>query len=211
MDYENYSHRFAETILSQGKYKTVFDELDSVIKQISEQQLINEAKSFFNAHPKRKSISDIINKLIRSGLEMKNWAAETKIFKDPDYSKDKSSAWRLDFSKAPISVEVAFNHGGSIAHNLIKPVLASELNHIQKDVQTELGVIITATNKLKKVGGFDGAIGSYEDYKRYLIPYQNILPIPILLIGLKAPKTFKVFVRKSVAAGENKAEVHLIK
>ena len=196
MNYEKYSHRFAETILSQGKYKTVFQELDQVIRKIKEPQLIKEAKIYLSTHPGKKSISATINSLIRSGLEKKNWAAETKIFKDPDYSKDKSSAWRLDFSKAPISVEVAFNHGGSIAHNLIKPVLASELNHIQKDVQTELGVIITATNKLKKAGGFDSAIGSFEDYKKYLIPYQNILPIPILLIGLKAPRTFIVADRK---------------
>ena len=59
---------------------------------------------------------------------------------------------------------MAFNHQEATAHNIMKPVLASELNHVQKDIQTELGVIIVATESLKKGGNFDSAIGTFEKF-----------------------------------------------
>ena len=39
----------------------------------------------------------------------------------------------------------------------MKPVLASELNHVQKEIQTRMGVIIVATENMKMKGGFDNA------------------------------------------------------
>ena len=88
------------------------------------------------------------------------WREESPIFQDTDYQGD---TWRLDFAKENISIEVAFNHGSVIAWNLLKPVLASELNHVQKAIQTKVGVIICATDGMKTTGGFDGAVGSYEN------------------------------------------------
>jgi len=211
MQYTTYSHRFAENILNQGNFKPAFDELDYGIKNISDQDLISEANKFFNNNPSRKSISEVINKLIKVELEKSGWLPEAAIFKDPKYIGKKSTAWRLDFAKHPISVEVAFNHSGSIAHNLIKPVLASELNHVEKEIQTEIGVIITASENLKKSGGFDGAIGSFDNFVKYLIPYQNLLSVPILLIGLEAPKTFCIDVTPGkVAAGQRKAHIRML-
>ena len=45
---------------------------------------------------------------------------------------------------------------------------------------------------MKKAGNFDGAVGSYEKFLRYLLPLQNILTTPILIIGLQAPETFHI-------------------
>ena len=45
----------------------------------------------------------------------------------------KEKAWRLDFAKGTISVEVAFNHGEATAWNFMKPTLASEVNHVEKE------------------------------------------------------------------------------
>ena len=74
----------------------------------------------------------------------------------------------------------------------MKPVLASELNHVKKDVQTEIGVIIVATDKMKKMGNFDSAIGTFEKFQEYFKPYHNLITVPIVLIGLCAPETFKI-------------------
>jgi len=99
----------------------------------------------------------------------------------------------LDFAKDnAISIEVAFNHGEAIAWNLLKPVLASELNHVKKALQTKVGVIIVATDDMKEAGGFDSAVGSYEKVIRYLKPFNNFLTVPMVIIGLKKPKTFKI-------------------
>ena len=139
--------------------------------------------------PNNKSISRAINRLIKDGLERKNWISESAIFNDPNYQQTK---WRLDFAKKLFSVEVAFNHGEATAWNLLKPVLASELNHVSKDAQTQIGVVIMANQGMKDAGGFDSAVGTYEKAIRYLAPLQNQLTVPMILIGLKAPETFNV-------------------
>jgi hypothetical protein len=95
--------------------------------------------------------------------------------------------------KGTFSVEVAFNHSGSLAWNIIKPVLACELNHVEKRIETKVGIIVLATRDFKKSGGFDGAIGTYEEAILCLTAIQNIISsTPIIVVGLRAPKTFKI-------------------
>ena len=142
-----------------------------------------------------KSISSAVNKLIKKELLSRGWEDESPIFRGEKYGikgGKKKGVWLLDFVKQYISVEVAFNHGGDIAHNLLKPVLASELNHIEKARQTELAVIVTATQAMKEAGNFDSAIGTFEKFEEYLLPYQSLIPGPLVLIGLEPPATFYV-------------------
>lgn len=91
---------------------------------------------------------------------------------------------------------MAFNHGEATAWNLLKPVLASELNHVEKAIQTQAGVIITCTEALKSEGGFDSAVGTYEKFIDYLKPLGAVLTVPILLIGLDPFDSFRIQHRK---------------
>ena len=84
------------------------------------------------------------------------------------------------------------DHGEAIAWNLLKPILASEYNHVKKGLQTRFGIIICATQAMKDAGGFDGAVGSFEKFVRYLMPLQQVLSVPVMLIGLEAPRSFVV-------------------
>ncbi len=77
----------------------------------------------------------------------------------------------------------------------LKPILASELNHVAKAIQTELGVLILATQGMKDACGFDSAVGTYEKAVRYLLPLQSQLTVPLVLIGLEPPETFSIDVR----------------
>ncbi len=136
------------------------------------------------------SLSYAINDLIKEKFVKKGWNKESPIFQQEGYTKDHK--WRLDFAKNDISVEVAFNHGEAIAWNLLKPVLASELNNVKKAIQTKVAIIICATKSLKKAGAFDGAVGEFEKICRYLTPLNNILTVPLVVIGLEAPELFRV-------------------
>ena len=100
------------------------------------------------------------------------------------------------FTRELISVEVSFNHGEAIAWNLVKPVIASEVNHVEKAIETKIGVIICATQDMKTSCGFDGAVGHYEKILQYMLPLRNMLTIPIVIVGLEAPKTFYIEVKK---------------
>jgi hypothetical protein len=189
MKYRKFSFRHAEEIfLVDPQFTYLWNEVQDVLASITDQDIIEE---FNNEKRRAKSISEAINKLIDVRLKEKGWNAQSYIFADPEYSDNKGT-WRLDFAKENIAIEVAFNHGGNVSWNLIKPVLSSELNHVEKAIQTQAGIIISATDEMKKVGGFDGAVGTYEKYVEYLKPLNNILTTPMLIVGLEAPETFKV-------------------
>ena len=187
MEYIKHSFRHAEDIFkNDAEFTYLWDEILEVLDNISDEDLINE---FNSERRKAKSISEAINKLIAKGLREKGWSEQSRIFADPEYSDNKGT-WRLDFAKNNIAIEVAFNHGGNVSWNLIKPVLSSELNHVKKAIQTQAGVVITATDAMKKAGGFDNAIGTYEKYVEYLKPLNSLLTTPMMIIGLEPPKSF---------------------
>jgi hypothetical protein len=190
MKFEVYSHRNAEGFVKTNpEVNVLWAELVKVIESITDDEI---AEMFLSGKRRAKSISEAINKLLDSKLVNKEWVRQSPIFKDPvfqDRGRNKSN-WRLDFAKDKIAVEVAFNHGNDVAWNLIKPVLSSELNHVDKAIQTSLGVLVTANQDLKINGGFDAAIGTFEKYVEYLKPLNQFLVSPMFIVGLRAPESF---------------------
>lgn len=208
MKYRVFSHRHAKQVLENTpEYRLLYQDVQESIENVTDSRLITHFKDNYETPGKaKKSISESINNLISVELVAAGWRPEARIFRDADFGDGK---WRLDFAKntsipesdsrpygelteTGLSIEVAFNHSGSIAWNLLKPVLASELNHVEKDIQTSVGIVITATRDLQISGGFDGAIGVFEDYVSHLIPLRDVLTVPILVIGLEAPETFRI-------------------
>lgn len=170
----------------------LWSDIDAIISELADEAIIGE---FTDSARNAKSISEAINTLLKRRFIESGWVPESPIFADTSYLEGKrKGTWRLDFAKDGISVEVAFNHRSDIAWNLVKPVLAGELNHVEKAVQTKLGVIITATEALKRAGGFDPAVGTFEDYCQYLVPLRSLLTVPLVIVGLEAPETFEIVV-----------------
>lgn len=191
MEYCMHSHRDALTILENDpSFRECWQEISEVILAISDEMIIDCYEEKYQL--KNKSLSTTINYLLKKEFSLRGWSGESPIFKEKISKMRGEDYWRLDFAKNDISIEVAFNHSGTTAWNLLKPVLASELNHVEKAIQTRIGVIICATNEMKKVGNFDGAIGTYEKYVAHMRPLMNQLSVPILIIGLDAPSSFRV-------------------
>ncbi len=194
MDFKEHFHRNAGTIITNTEsYNNEYKDLTDTLLSITDFDLVDEFHRIKKESKKQseKSLSKPINNILKDRLVALGWEPEAEIFRDDEYTKDKKgTTWRLDFAKKKISVEVGFNHGGNIAHNLIKPTLAGELNHVKKAIQTEVAIVISATKELKKIGNFDGAVGSYEKILTYLKPYNQFLTVPLAIIGLEAPKTF---------------------
>ena len=212
MKYVIHSHRYADIIFQiDPDLKYQWESVKKVLDEITDEDIIAE---FMNMSRDAKSISEAINVVIKQRMVDAKWQAESYIFSDPKYQKTTKKKdkglWRLDFAKENgISVEVAFNHRSDCSWNLIKPVLASELNHVAKAIQTKAGIIICATDEMKAAGGFDSAVGTYETYLTYLDPMRNILTAPLLVIGLKAPETFKIQLRK-VAPNKTVGDIVMI-
>jgi hypothetical protein len=181
--------------------------------------LISEALGAKHSKKVKKLIES--EKLTESDAE-NLWVSESEIFGKSVFGMSK---WRLDFARKivardesgfvipgvpekGISIEVAFNNAGSAAWNVLKPSIASELNHVKKNIQTSIAVVIVATNDLKSKGGFDSTVGTFESYKIMLEPLQDIVKVPMLIMGIKAPETFKVEIFKR--NGKNQGRIVML-
>lgn len=193
MEFELYSHRYSlEIIDNNPNFKPPFDDFLEVIRGIDENKFRENFKLWLDKNKSKKSVSTLLNKYLDEMLPSLGWDRQSKIFKDPHYSGSRNP-WKLDFSYKDIySMEVAFNNSGSTISNLLKPVLASELNHVEKQFQTKIGIVVTATQEFKEKGGFDSAVGTYEKYIEHLLPLMNQITVPMVIVGLKPFNTFQV-------------------
>jgi len=189
-------HRGAGSIVNEPNLKPDYEEILTALDEIEEKQLLEyflKQKREEEAAGKknyRKSISDALNFFIRENLEKQGWQKEPKIFKNPNYE---ASAWRLDFAKNDICIEVAFNHREAVPHNMLKAVLSTEGNDmLEKEYISQIGVIITATKELKKSGNFDNAAGTFDDFVELLKPYSFFIRCPMIIIGLEGLETFYI-------------------
>ena len=199
MEFVTYSHSHADAIIkSTPQLQELWIELTNTLMEISDDELIH---NFETSNRKAKSISESINKIINEKLIIKEWNPQSRIFKDRDTYT--GTTWTLDFSKKTegyshknlgMAIEVVFNHGEAIAWNLIKLSIAAEDNQLRKetDIGNGVGIYICATDELKRYGGFDNAVGEYEKVLKYLDPLSLKIKTPIIIIGLKKPKTFRV-------------------
>lgn len=197
MDFITHDHRFALNIVESNKELNVlWHEIIDSITAITDDVLINE----FPKSRNRMSLSYAINSVLDKELKKRDWTPQSAIFQGSEYT---GKRWKLDFSKkiskpekgiTGMAVEVAFNHGEAIAWNLIKPVLAAEINQVkvQTDIGSGVGIYICATADLKEAGGFDGAVGEYEKVLRYLNPMAQKLTAPLVIVGLQPPKSFRI-------------------
>lgn len=198
MIFKCYAHRYADAIIQRDSVlSSRYNEFINTLTGITDMDLITNFKFRKAASTARgtnfKSISHSINSILKDRMcAISGWESEVDIFNDT-MSVLGNTQWRLDFAcDNGLAIEVAFNHGEAIAWNLIKPCLASELNHVQKALQTRVGVYVCATDMMKVAGNFDSTSGSFEKVQRYLTPMMNQLTTPMMVIGLVPPETFRI-------------------
>ena len=188
MKYRTISHRLGNYIVKEEEFRQEYNELIQTIEEISDRDIITIHEENFS---KQKSLSKAINHLLKTRLKALDWNDESPIFQHSDYGGRKSK-YRIDFAKRNISLEVAFNNDGYTAWNLLKPTLASQLNHVKKAIQTKMGVIVMATQDMKRKGGFDNTTCTMENTEKYLRIMESQLTVPLVIIGLEPPTTFVV-------------------
>lgn len=192
MRFISHSHHHADNVLNDPRRRHLYEEVIEAITSLSDNELLTKHRSRPNGGL-HSSLAPSINALLKEKFVARGWSAESSIFQGEEYGGDNAEkVWRLDFAKEAVSIEVAFNHGEAIAWNLLKPVLASEINHVKKAIDTEVGILITATRAMKAAGCFDNAVGEYEKVLRYLTPLDRMLTVPVLIIGLEPPEGFQL-------------------
>lgn len=217
-----YSFRFGQEIVgSVPELNALYEQVLAAIDSVTEEHLIKKHLEIKKRGKKdTKSLSKAINELLDQQFVNFKWTRQSKIFSTSDYAEDKKSesVWTLDFSKevvlangdkSGIAVEVAFNHGEAAAWNLVKPVLAAEINdmRIETQIGEGVGIIIVASSDLKKNGAFDGAVGTTDRYVKTLKAMRSQLTTPIILMSLAAPKTFRIVGKREKIEGMKHGDI----
>jgi hypothetical protein len=74
----------------------------------------------------------------------------------------------------------------------VKNQFASSASNLLKEIEGEVGIVICPTIDLRRSGGFDGAVSTYEECISCLKMMENIITTPILVIGLDGLETFRI-------------------
>ena len=202
MKFVTHQHRFGLDIIhSDERLASLWSDIETTLNGLTDQRIIDE----YNLSENAMSISTAINNLIDTDLKQLGMVD----LRDLSIHGFAKTAEKSKDGKSGIAIEVAFNHGEAIAWNLLKPVLAAEINHIDTatDIGVGVGVYICATENLKEAGAFDGAVGEYEKVLRYLSPLFGKLTVPMVIVGLEAPETFRVEKKKNSLTGKNKGSI----
>jgi len=177
--------------LKQSNILEVFNELTNILNSIDEEEIIFQ---FNSENKKTKSISDSLTSIFSQNLLDNKWISQQHIFKALDNIYDTS--WMFDFYKNDVSLEICFDHAGVIIKNLLTAEVGYKSNKIEKLCKSSLSIFIVCSKEMKKLGGFDRAIGDIDKYISAIEKLSNIITTPIVLISLNAPKTFKVVHQK---------------
>lgn len=189
MRFEEYSHfNGLEIIKNIPEAYEKYQEIGRMLISITDEEIINK----YQEKNPVKSISIALKQVIEEKMGDLNWESNIPIFDDKEVN-GRGTKWKSDYVYSPyFSMIVSFDHASVITNNLMKITLASEESHMNKNVQTKLGIIITASEDLKINGGFDNVVGEFEKYQVQCRVLQNHLRTPMIIIGLKAPESFKM-------------------
>lgn len=187
MNFKKYFFNNALNMINQdSSKKVIIDEVFDLIDLVTERELID----YFTIYSsKSKSLSRVIKTILTDKLLANSWIKNQNMFFDDDYIGSKR--FSFDFFKSSVNLEFAFNHESASAWILLKGQM-TESTVLHNQVLSDLSIIITVDKRMKSLGGFDGAIGTYEKYKQYLYPMNELLTKPILIIGLEPASDFFV-------------------
>src|SRR5699024_208614 len=189
MKFEEYSYlNGLEIIRNIPEVYEKYQEVLCAIKSIKDDEIIAKYYDLDSG----KSLGTALKRIIEEKVVDLNWERNVPIFDDKEVNTG-GGRWKSDFVlPSYFSMVVSFEHSSAMTNNLMKLELASEESHMNKNVQTKFGILITTTNELKINGGFDNVVGEFEKYQVHCRVLQNHLKTPMIIIGLKAPESFRI-------------------
>ena len=194
MHYLLHDYRHAEQILSG---RAAWQELHGEIAELSAQEILDTHLSY-EGQGKRTPAGgqSALNLVFRSRLIPLGWEPEPRLFDDVRFRK-----WKMDFIKERIGIEVSFNHAEAIPWTFTRLNIAGESNDVVDSHRIDVGVAIFATDDLKAWAKMDSAVGTYEVATAWLEIMRPIMPIPVLVLGLRAHGFPEVTVFRGTATG----------
>lgn len=177
MDRQLFNFRHAREILAP---KRAWDQLGDVTESMTRDDVIERQALLASRGRLPRGGQSAINSLFDERLI--GWQRQPRLFG----ATRELQEWKMDFLLEGIGVEVSFNHAEAIAWQLTRLTIAGESAAVVAGSRIDVGVVITATRSLKAWSRMDGAVGTFDVFQAWMTQMKPILPIPILLIGLRA-------------------------
>ena len=178
---DKWNHCNVRSVLQRQDIEPYWTKLYQTINDIHWDDLINlhNHEYAMKSMSMSRAISETIeDKLIEIGAQEKA----------PIFSKSigRYKIWR---KLGPIAIEYAFGHPDGIRSKLNKLATAIIPNKYSMQNQCQVGILIVATESLRKAAQFD-AKANWEIAIEDLDIMSGQLQAPIFIMGLKNPETF---------------------
>jgi hypothetical protein len=182
---DQWNHCNVRSVLQRPDIEPYWTELYQAINGIQWDDLINLHN---HEHNHRMSMSVAISERIDDQLTELGAKDNVPIFSEKlvDGKEDRYRIWK---KLGPIAIDYAFGHPDGLRWKLNR--LASSIipNKHSMENQCQLGVLIVATESLRKTAKFD-AKANWETAIEDLNIMAAQLQAPIFIMGLKDPETF---------------------
>lgn len=178
MQFDLFDFRHAAEIL---EHRTEWQSLRETIGGISRDEVLRAHAEIEALRTKSPAgAQTAVNIVFRNRL--RDWKAEPRLF---DSTEQTMRGWKMDFVKNGVGVEVSFNHAEAVPWTFTRLNIAGESQDVIPDHRIDVGVAIFASQSLKTWGMMDAAVGTYELACEWLRHMRPILPVPILVVGLR--------------------------
>jgi hypothetical protein len=179
MDYTSFDFRHAAEILGQ---RPEWRELHAVVAGITREDILAAHDVVAQVRLRAPAGGQTaINSVFRSRLP--DWVAEPRLFHGTD---ERLRGWKMDFFKSRIGVEISFNHAEAIPWTFTRLNIAGESAEVVSEHRIDVGIAVFATAGLKAWARMDAAVGTFELACEWLRLMRPIMPVPILVVGLRA-------------------------
>ena len=180
-----------------GESNPIWEELQQHLGSITQAQVERLKLQYFqdwmNGSSKKSPPvggQSILNELIDEKLGNSGWETQLyvlgDVFDESHGRNRKLNYWSMDFKKQDIGVEVSFNNAGVLAQNILRLSVMSETVTRPKSELIRLGILVTATQRLKEWAGMDGTVLTFESVNKVFPLVTFNIPTPIVVLGLDA-------------------------
>jgi hypothetical protein len=188
MKHEISSFRHGEQLIAHWPE---WAELQSVIQGIKQEDVLRAHREDLGGRPvgAQKAFNLLFHERLTGIL---GWRSQVLVFPTPASARVAGlpapdppfPERKIDFMKNHLGLEVVFNNESYLERILFRLNVASESDYVIAENEVVAGVIVLASEQIKRWGGMDPSVATFEGAVRTIGLVRQAFSVPLLLVGL---------------------------